>query len=71
MEGTKMSILYLMVNVSYDYPIARERRAMEIYLPYPVFPLLYLAFDFKHSRLDLLPQRARLRIQHICAEWIK
>lgn len=35
-----------------------------------VFPLLYLAFDFKHSRLDLLPQRARLRIQHICAEWI-
>lgn len=40
MEGTKMSILYLMVNVSYDYPVARERRATEIYLPYPVFPML-------------------------------
>ena len=40
MEGAKMSILYLMVNVSYDYPVARERRTTEIYLPYPAFPLL-------------------------------
>lgn len=74
MEGTKMchSLPYG-EHYHMNYPCEKERRTIEIYLPYPemCFPLLYLAFDFKHSRLDLLPQRARLRIQHICAEWIK